>query len=423
MVRNMKKLHVSCCIIILLHFGHSDGVWFGEQDENCQYVNCEGERCPSEEEICPHKPQMNISDGDIRPLSNDWPALSLNVDEKHCEIGNYSQRKLQSIDCLVGTHAVSCNQPQTPGSFVSYKCPDMYQPTGRLPQCQSDGTWSEPISCIPECGVVYPEGVEPLILHGTKVEAGQWPWAAAIFVRESDNTWKFRCGGTLVSDNAIITAAHCVWRRPVKDMFVVLGHLSRKLPTENRKDVIFKVKRIYLLPVYRHKVNKYNSNIAVLILKARLKLTKNILPACLPSNETAVYPYIMSIVSGWGVNENQELSQDLLYMKVPIVDVMKCLKNIQNNLIQFVSYTTFCAGYINGTTACKEDGGGGLLTQHNGKWVLQGVLSSFSHSCHQGSYSVYTKVELYTYWIKLIVNFENSKDVLESAETKINEIE
>ncbi|XP_046688318.1 clotting factor C-like isoform X2 [Homalodisca vitripennis] len=346
---------------------------------------------------------------DITPLTINWPITASKVDLKRCEIGNYSQRRLKSIECSIGNTLISCDKPLPPGTFVTYKCPDMYNPAGILPMCQKNGNWSEPILCIPECGLTYPERAEPLILHGSRVQRGQWPWAAAIFVRKSDNTWKFQCGATLVSDNVVITAAHCVWRKQVKNMFIVLGHLPRKLPKVNRRDLIYRVTRIYLLPVYRHKTNKYNSNIALLVLKNQVILTKNILPACLPDNYTVVHPYIMSIVSGWGLNENQEISQGLNYIKVPIIDVMRCFKNIDQELEQYISYTTFCAGYINGTTVCNEDGGGGLLTQHDGKWVLQGVLSRFSRPCQHGSYSVYTKVMLYTYWIKLIVDFENSK--------------
>lgn len=40
-----------------------------------------------------------------------------------------------------------------------------------------------------------------------------WPWLAVLGYRRGDGTYRWLCGGTLVSDRHIVTAAHCVFGR------------------------------------------------------------------------------------------------------------------------------------------------------------------------------------------------------------------
>lgn len=49
-----------------------------------------------------------------------------------------------------------------------------------------------------------------LVVNGFSTKEGDWPWHAAIFHLSSDN-FKYKCGGTLLNSNTILTAAHCVF--------------------------------------------------------------------------------------------------------------------------------------------------------------------------------------------------------------------
>merc|ERR1719348_2938401 len=58
------------------------------------------------------------------------------------------------------------------------------------------------------CGIEGPpakEEAEGKIVGGHEAQPNQWPWQVALFI---DNAWF--CGGALISENWVLTAAHCV---------------------------------------------------------------------------------------------------------------------------------------------------------------------------------------------------------------------
>jgi len=75
-----------------------------------------------------------------------------------------------------------------------------------------DGTWSPGVesqfSCVPDCGVSeLPK--TPYIVNGVATKTGQWPWHVGIYVQVEDEL-KYICGGTIISEQSIVTASHCV---------------------------------------------------------------------------------------------------------------------------------------------------------------------------------------------------------------------
>ena len=57
-----------------------------------------------------------------------------------------------------------------------------------------------------QCGTrSFPdEEVSPYIISGTAAKLGAWPWQVQILVKG-----KHMCGGTILDDRMILTAAHC----------------------------------------------------------------------------------------------------------------------------------------------------------------------------------------------------------------------
>merc|ERR1719382_1747320 len=54
-----------------------------------------------------------------------------------------------------------------------------------------------------ECGIEGPPSKDRIV-GGFEAEENQWPWQVALFI---DNAWF--CGGSIISENYVMTAAHC----------------------------------------------------------------------------------------------------------------------------------------------------------------------------------------------------------------------
>ncbi|XP_072341543.1 serine protease 27-like [Scyliorhinus torazame] len=122
-------------------------------------------------------------------------------------------------------------------------------------------------------------------------EDGDWPWMVSIH----DNN-QHVCGGTLISNSWVLTAAHCITETKASNYILYFGRHQQHGP--NPKERFARIGTVhtpkYLIP------NALDSDIALLWLNESIQYTDFILPVCLPAPTFQVPCTAIMWVSGWG---------------------------------------------------------------------------------------------------------------------------
>nr|BFD89213.1 hypothetical protein KitaXyl93_05730 [Kitasatospora sp. Xyl93] len=224
------------------------------------------------------------------------------------------------------------------------------------------------------------------IVNGTKATKMP-PYMASIRERGSAI-----CGGVILNDRTILTAAHCLQHQyPPSEPSVGVGDLRLSRAT------IHPVEKYVVHPQYNMAVS-YNNDVALLKLATPLTFRPGILgPVGWPlSSDQPPYGQVLS-VAGWGRLSEGGSTPDELYT----TNVMG-LRNDQEGCSNYyregrLSDTMFCAGYPDGhTDACQGDSGGPLVNRYN---ELVGIVSWGIGCAQPGRAGVYTDVNKLRSWI------------------------
>ncbi|KAM5159305.1 transmembrane protease serine 11C-like [Callospermophilus lateralis] len=226
------------------------------------------------------------------------------------------------------------------------------------------------------------------IAGGQDAEEGEWPWQASL-----QQNSVHRCGATLISNNWLVTAAHCfIKENNPKDWNVSFGLLLSDPKTQRTiKDII--IHENYHYPAH-------DNDIAVVHLSSPVLYTSNIRRACLPEATYKFPPNSEMVVTGWGTLKSDGKSPNILQKgSVKIIDNETC--NSGKAYGGVVTPGMLCAGFLEGRVdACQGDSGGPLVSADSkGTWFLAGIVSWGDECALPNKPGVYTRVTYYRDWI------------------------
>merc|ERR1712088_946178 len=205
------------------------------------------------------------------------------------------------------------------------------------------------------CGIEGPARAGRIV-GGHEAEEHQWTWQVALFI---DDAWF--CGGSLINENYVLTAAHCVDGASYFDIMAG-AHNVRASSEPNRVEVTSY--NGWTHPLWNS--NDLSGDLALIELPSPMPMNDYISASCLPA--TGETPAVGSpvTVTGWGKPSDT-------------------------------------AG---GRGSCNGDSGGPLVQKAGGKaagdkWTQVGIVSfGASAGCEVGMPAGFTRTEYYLDWIK-----------------------
>ncbi|KAK7574402.1 hypothetical protein V9T40_011593 [Parthenolecanium corni] len=262
------------------------------------------------------------------------------------------------------------------------------KPTTQYPTTDAD---AEDVN-VSECGIKNGNQDQERIVGGHDADPGEWPWMAAIMTNG-----RLFCGGSLIDNTHVLTAAHCVahmnpW--DVARMRVNLGDHNIKSKGDG-EHIERRVKK-----VVRHRgfdpQTLYN-DIAVITLDPPVKFTKTVRPICLPAGKAA-YSGKMGTVIGWGsLREMGPTPSILQEVNIPIWTNQACRNKYGPAAPGGIVDSFLCAGKAE-KDSCSGDSGGPLMI-NDGKWKQVGIVS-WGIGCGKGQFpGVYTRMTSYMTWL------------------------
>lgn len=230
------------------------------------------------------------------------------------------------------------------------------------------------------------------IVGGYEVSIDQFPSQVSVQQLNSHI-----CGGCLIRNDIVLTAAHCVVPFSVAALYSVRIGSSY----HNKGGVVVPVKTIVVHENYENNTN----DIAILKLWWSVTYSANIQPIIILGEDYVVEANEEYIVCGWGTQESNgsKLSPVLLCTEVNNVPLDEC-QEAYNGIVD-INDKMVCAGVPEGGhDSCQGDSGGPLILFHNNVQTLVGLVS-FGVGCGDRNYpGVYASIQKLHPWVEDIIN-------------------
>ncbi|BES89083.1 serine-type endopeptidase activity [Nesidiocoris tenuis] len=247
-----------------------------------------------------------------------------------------------------------------------------------------------------KCGWANRDGSR--IVGGTTYAPNEYPFIVGV-ARTGWGGFGYSpfCGGSIITPNHVITAAHCTddiikQRTPI---VALLGTHDRSKPNAN--SVAVPVSQINQHAAYNPQT--ILNDISILTLQQSIAYNAIIGPVCLPQPGLDVTSRTVRII-GWGAEKFQgQMTTKPKKLDTTVVAPATCSR-AWGGMVSGTRPTQVCT-HSQRETACQGDSGGPVvwLDPQTNRYTLIGLVS-FGPQCNDDRPTVHTRVEAYLPWIQ-----------------------
>lgn len=226
------------------------------------------------------------------------------------------------------------------------------------------------------------------IVGGRRALEGEFPYQVGL--KLGDNRGLPFCGGSIISNQWIVTAAHCL--KDASGLHFAISSLRAFTSTTNpliKRGNLMSIQKIIIHGGYNPSTHIHD----IALLKTR-SVIQGGSPIALPAKGLGSQSG-SGTVSGWGtIREAGPRSSDLLATDIDIISDIQCRR------VYASTYSVpemLCGGYMSGgRDTCQGDSGGPFV--QNGQLI---GITSFGRGCARpNTPGVYVRVSNYVDWIR-----------------------
>uniref|UniRef100_A0A8D2IH80 Peptidase S1 domain-containing protein n=1 Tax=Varanus komodoensis TaxID=61221 RepID=A0A8D2IH80_VARKO len=239
------------------------------------------------------------------------------------------------------------------------------------------------------------------IVGGHEARPGAWPWQVSLQIYRIGVGYLHVCGGSLINNDSVLSAAHCTRKRMYIWRAVFgLHHLYSHKTYAIRR-------RVTKIMVHsRYDRESQENDIALFKLSKSVMFNEYVQPICIPDKYLILAKGTKCYIAGWGMqSENDKLppictpSYLLQEAEIEIFPLEIC--NKMDWYAGTISQNNLCAGSETGhVDSCQGDSGGPLMCGfQNKKYYLIGI-TSYGYGCGRPKYpGIYVNVSMYRSWV------------------------
>ncbi|XP_013133128.1 PREDICTED: trypsin, alkaline C-like [Papilio polytes] len=229
------------------------------------------------------------------------------------------------------------------------------------------------------------------IVGGSTTTISRYPFGAALLYSWGGSNFRQACGGTILNNRSILSAAHCFFRDSANMWRIRVGSTNA-----NSGGNVHNTNRIIMHPNYNSRTQ--DNDIALLRASSTWGFNNNVRAGSIAGSNYNLADNQVVWAIGWGATSYKGPgSEQLRHVQVWTINQNTCRNNYASRGLS-VTNNMLCSGWlgVGGRDQCQGDSGGPLI--HNN--VVVGVCS-WGHECALANFpGVNARVSRYTSWIQ-----------------------